>query len=85
MKVSEQSAHLFLREAAGKGRHETFAAEYDTSDLCIACLRAAGQDRVGENPVKTRRDFLQPKIVVFVAVDAPNLVKMLPLRLLRRQ
>lgn len=76
---------MILGEAAGKGRHEAFAAEHDTGDFGVACLCAAGQDWMLENTMKIRRRLFQSKVVVLVAVGASDLVKMLSLGLLRRQ
>jgi len=71
-----------LREAAGKGGHESLAGEHDALDFNVSCGRAAGKICVAEEAVQVGRNFFQGEVVITVAVSAATFVKGHSLQLL---
>jgi hypothetical protein len=85
VQVGEQVGHLLGCKATVKGRHHSFSREHNGLNLEIGCRRAAGKGRLREEAVKIGRNLLQAKVVLLVAVSAPDLVEVLAFQLLGRE
>ena len=83
MQIGNEICHLFVCEAPREGRHHSLAGENDAAHFSVGGRRSAGERAVREDSVQIGRNFLQLKVVVFVAVRAADRVEMLPFRLLR--
>ena len=86
MQIGQQRAHLFLGEAAGKAT-ASFPCLPAHSCRTAASVAGAPLGRVVaiEDAVQVRRNFLEREVIVFVAMGAAHLVKVLPFRLLRSE
>ena len=71
-----------MREAAGKGGHESLAGEHDALDFGVGGWRPAGKICVAEEAVQVGRNLLQGEVVIAVAMSAAAFVKGHPLQLL---
>lgn len=83
MKKRQQRSHLLVSESADKRRHHSLPSENVLPYRRIGGGHPTWQRLAFKDAVKIRRNLLERKIVLLVAVGAANLVEMLALRLLR--
>lgn len=85
VKIRQQRFHLRGGKAPRERRHHALALKHRTRQLHISSRGAAGQLGAVEHSVQIWRNCLERQVVVFMAMRAAHLVKMLSLRLLRRE
>jgi len=78
VQVCEESRHLFIVEAAGKGRHHSLPGQNNALHFSVAGRHAAGQSGLVEKAMQIGRRLLQLKVVVLMAMGAPPVIEMLP-------
>jgi len=83
MKVSQKRGHLRVVEAPCKPRHQSPAHKDILPNRGVRCWNTAGQRFMIKDAVQIRRNFLQGKVILLMAMRAPHLVKVLPFRFLR--
>lgn len=82
MQVRKQRGHLCIVEPACKGRHHPLSGKNNAADLRVCCWRSAGEGRPDEDVVQVRRNLLELKIIVPMAVCASHFVQVLTFRFL---
>ncbi len=85
MQISLQRSHLLIGKSTGKGGHHSLPCQHVLPYSCVRGSSAAGQGLAVKYSMQVRRDFLEPQVVVLVAMGAANLIKVLPFRLLRSE
>lgn len=83
MKVRQKRCNLLFREAAAEAGHHSLPSKNILPYGGVGGRCAAGQGLAVKNAVQVGRNLLERQVVVFVAMCASNLVKMLAFRLLR--
>jgi len=82
VQIGQQCFHLRIVKPSSKRRHHALSSHDDTPNLHIRCWSTTWQLRLVEHSMQIGRDLLQGKIVLFMAMGAPDLIEMLSFHLL---
>ena len=83
MEVGEEGGHLLVGEPDRKRGHHSLPGKDHALHFGISGRSSARQRGAGKDAMEIGRNFLQVQVVVFMAVGAADLVKVLPFCLLR--
>ena len=83
MQVCQQRRQLLVGESADKARHHSLPCQHILPHGFVRGRNSAGQSFAGEDAMQVWGYLLERQVVVFMAVGAANLVKVLPFSFLR--